>query len=251
MTAQVRDKLRHEGSTDQFPSLEAGICQRDYAVVDLARPEVVVRMSELQWELSKCRITLDGNGMLSLAPSPFRLGCGAIDIGKSVYPLYGRKRARQCDNDPEKARAIEQAAKRKWGCMMGMTDVQKNVPFTDSIPYRIPVYYPTIFVRTRMPMPAKLGGTWGETKGKNRIWKPTNKKGNRTRKARPAWVKEVFEVWKEQRKSLRDSTEWTTKSLPSTDATLLMLPLSQRIGWRKKRADERGWGKHVKCINTL
>jgi hypothetical protein len=207
MTAKQREDVRHKGiRKDLFPSLHA---ETGYIVFDPVRP--------IPEGTSEQKVSA--------------LFASTIDLGENIYPLYGRDRNVQSDN-PDKTRTIDEAE----GCMSRKHHYPlEHVGLTDSIPYRIPVYYPTLLERIRMPMPNKEGGIWGETKGHNRTWKPN-------KKAKPAWVEVVW---------IREWTrnaEWTAKQLPASDAEHVMLPLSKRIRWRRKRPREGGWSKYVKHV---
>jgi hypothetical protein len=219
MTAKVREDVRHKGiRKDLFPSLHA---ESGYTVFDPVRP-IPESMSEQK--------------VSALFPS-------TNDWGEDMYLMYGRKREVECD-DTDDRREIEQAescmSKKHHYSLVEIAKFNGNIPyrkFTDSIPYRILVYYPTLLERIRMPTPNKAGGTWGETNGCNRTWKPN-------KKAKPAWI----EVLWTRLKKWTGKAAWTATRLLPSDAELLMLPLSKRIGWRRKRPSEGGGGKYVKYV---
>jgi hypothetical protein len=157
MTAKVREWLRHKLFTFQF------MFQRpcDYTVVDSVRPIP--------------------EGMTEARTSA--LFATTSDWGSNIYFLYGRKRRLRCD-DPDETLAME----RDERCMdRKMRYPLQYAPFTDSIPYRNPWYFPTVLERYRVPV--ESGGTWGETKGGSQTWKAINSKGRPTRRRKPDWVK--------------------------------------------------------------
>jgi len=111
-----------------------------------------------------------------------------------------------------KGQAIEKQARKKGMKCFARKDClpSEYVPFTDSIPHRITVYFPTVIARHRIPQ--ESGGTWGEIKGWNQTW---NEKANAIAKnARPAWVKAV---WKRLQKGPEQITTclWNGQPYPT------------------------------------
>jgi hypothetical protein len=156
MTAKVRDTLRHEGFVFQFSSLEAVICRRDYTKVEPDRPEVAVSMSEPQWMLKNWRITLGGQGKLSLTPAPFQFGCGSTHWD-DTYFTDGRLHSTTYYPTPERAE-IQQTIVYKSKCL----DRKDCVPSTGEFPVRVPYIWESKYVpfEYRWRLKPVGGGGW-------------------------------------------------------------------------------------------
>lgn len=170
------------------------------------------------------------------------LFASAVDHGKNVYELYGRKR-RQPSVNPDATVAME----RKEKCMdRKMRYPLEYAPFKDSIPSRKPMFLESDTLAVARAIETqqrrlhragfdcygpKDGNTWAETKGERRVWH-----GNK--KAKPEWLEQ--KVWER----LKNGPEQTTKPLPATFAETVMLPLSKRIGWEGKGKNAVKYAKH-------
>jgi hypothetical protein len=137
------------------------------------------------------------------------LFASTFDLGENIYLLYGRKRRVWCDN-PDATRAIEQAER----CM------DRKMRFT-------------------------LADTNAEGSPESPMTKPGKKYRNQGRLRETRTDNHDRTLWE---RTWTGNPEWTARRLPASSAEILMLPLSQRIGWRRRRPRESGWSKQVKCI---
>jgi hypothetical protein len=228
MTAKQREDVRHKGITNQYPSLHAEAVPTGYTVFDPARPEVVAVMSELQWELSKCRIALDGQGKLSLSRAPLQFGCSSTHWDDTYFT---DRRRHSITPYPTAERAeAQQTIARNIKCL----EKKDCHPSTGELPVRVPYTWESKCVPFEYRWRSEpVGGGWDV-----RPFAAYRKPSKSVRPDRSLW----------ERKWTNSGEEWTVaRPLPS-DAELLMLPLSQRIGWRRRRPRESGWSKQVKCI---